>query len=426
MNHDDVSICASALSPRAGGGAMARARHTARRLGIWGSNQQMGNRWPVGCIALEITQRCNLNCSACYLSENAGSIKDPPLEEIFARIDQIYRYYGRKTNVQVTGGEPTMRITPELLAIVRRIHERHMHATLMTNGIKITRLLLVDLVKAGLTDIAFHVDTTQHRDGHPSESALNHIRRRYIEMTRGLPLIVYFNTTVYRDNFHEIPALVRFFRRQADIVRIVAFQLQADTGRGILGRRDAAITQQAVLKQIETGAGTSVNFDNLIIGNPLCSRCGICLAINENLYDVLDDPHLVERIHAATPHIAWLRNRSRKSVGLLLDWLVRHPFYLLPVGRWVLRKLWSFKKDLLGAGGRIHALAFLVHGFMDADALDSERVQSCAFKTMTATGPVCMCVHNANRKEYFLNTTKCAGDGFVRRQPLAADCHDTP
>ena len=141
---------------------------------------------------------------------------------------------------------------------------------------------------------------------------------------------------------------------------------------------------------------------------------------------MLDDPHLVERIHAATPHIAWLRNRSRKSVGLLLDWLVRHPFYLLLVGRWVLRKLWSFKKDLLGAGGRIYALAFLVHGFMDADALDGERVQSCAFKTMTATGPVCMCVHNANRKEYFLNTTKCAGDGFVRRQPLAADCHDTP
>jgi pyruvate-formate lyase-activating enzyme len=426
MNRNDIRPCAPELSPRTGGDAMARARNTARRLGIWGSSQQMGNRWPVGCIALEITQRCNLNCTACYLSENAEFIKDPPLEEIFSRIDQIYRYYGRKTNVQVTGGEPTLRITAELLAIVRRVHERRMHPTLMTNGIQLTRSMLVDLVKAGLTDIAFHVDTTQQRHGYPSETALNQIRRRYIDMSRGLPLIVYFNTTVYKDNFHEIPALVRFFRRQADTVRIAAFQLQADTGRGILGKRDAAITQQAVLEQIETGAGTTVNFSNLIIGNPRCNRCGICLAVNGNLYDVLDDPRLVKRIHAATPHIAWLRNRPRKSVGLFLGWLVRHPFYLLSVGRWGLRKLWSLKKDLLGAGGRIHALAFLVHGFMDADALDCDRVQSCAFKTMTATGPVCMCVHNANRKEYILNSTKCAGAGFVHRQPLAANCRDNP
>lgn len=406
MNRNDIRSCAPDRSPHAGCEAMARAGNTARRLGIWGKNQQMGNRWPVGCIALEITQRCNLNCTACYLSENAESIKDPPLEEIFSRIDQIYRYYGRKTNVQVTGGEPTMRVTAELLAIVRRVHERHMHPTLMTNGIRITRPMLVDLVKAGLTDIAFHVDTTQQRNGYPSEISLNQIRRRYIELSRGLPLIVYFNTTVYRDNFDEIPALVRFFRRQADIVRIAAFQLQADTGRGILGKRNAAITQQAVLKQIETGAETNVNFNNLIIGNPRCNRCGICLAVNGNLYDVLDDPRLVKLIHAATPHIAWLRDRPRTTVGLFLRWLVRHPFYLLPVGRWGLRKLWSVKKDLLGAGGRIHTLTFLVHGFMDADALVRDRAQSCAFKTMTAAGPVCMCVYNAKRKEYLPSSTK--------------------
>jgi len=424
MNRNDIRPCASELSPRTGNDAMARARNTARRLGIWGRSQQMGNRWPVGCIALEITQRCNLNCTACYLSENAEFIKDPPLEEIFSRIDQIYRYYGRKTNVQITGGEPTLRVTAELLAIVRRVHERHMHPTLMTNGIQLSRPLLVDLVKAGLTDIAFHVDTTQQRHGYPSETALNLIRRRYIEMSRGLPLIVYFNTTVCRDNFHEIPALVRFFRRQADIVRIAAFQLQADTGRGILAKREAAITQQAVLEQIETGAETTVNFNNLIIGNPRCNRCGICLAVNGKLYDVLDNPRLVKIVHAATPHIAWLRDRPRKTVGLFLRWLVRHPSYLLPVGRWGLRKLWSFKKDLLDAGGRIHALTFLVHGFMDAEALVRDRVQSCAFKTMTAAGPVCMCVYNANRKEYILNSTKCAGHGFVHRQPLAANCRD--
>ena len=43
-------------------------------MGLWGPNQLMGHRWPVGCIALEITQRCNLDCSVCYLSPYAEKV----------------------------------------------------------------------------------------------------------------------------------------------------------------------------------------------------------------------------------------------------------------------------------------------------------------------------------------------------------------
>ena len=32
-------------------------------------NQVLGRRSTVGCVALEITQRCNLDCTLCYLSE---------------------------------------------------------------------------------------------------------------------------------------------------------------------------------------------------------------------------------------------------------------------------------------------------------------------------------------------------------------------
>ena len=126
----------------------------------WSPNQQMGRRWTLGCVALEITQRCNLDCSLCYLSEHSEAIRDIPVEELFRRIDLIHQHYGAYTNVQVTGGDPTLRQQDELIAIVKYISSLGMQPTLMTNGIKATRKLLTKLSNAGLVDIAFHVDTT--------------------------------------------------------------------------------------------------------------------------------------------------------------------------------------------------------------------------------------------------------------------------
>lgn len=48
-----------------------------------------GRRWPVACVSLEITQRCNLDCRLCYLSDSSESVHDFPLQEIFWRIDLI-------------------------------------------------------------------------------------------------------------------------------------------------------------------------------------------------------------------------------------------------------------------------------------------------------------------------------------------------
>ncbi len=54
----------------------------------------------IGCVALEITQRCNLDCTACYLSEHSERVKDVPLEEIFRRIDMIFKHSGPGTGVR--------------------------------------------------------------------------------------------------------------------------------------------------------------------------------------------------------------------------------------------------------------------------------------------------------------------------------------
>lgn len=123
--------------PGAGQTPRERARRCIEAVGYGGVRQQMGRHWSIGCVALEITQRCNLDCTLCYLSENPEATRDLPISEIFRRIDLIHRHYGKHTDIQITGGEPTLRQPAELLSIVRQIQRLGMRATLMTNGIRL-------------------------------------------------------------------------------------------------------------------------------------------------------------------------------------------------------------------------------------------------------------------------------------------------
>src|SRR5262247_3111197 len=205
--------------PEPGADLKAIARRRLDSVGQGGDRQQLGNRMAIGCVALEITQRCNLDCTCCYLSEHSEAVRDLPLAEVFRRIDTIRAYYGPGTAVQITGGDPTLRKMPELVQIVQRVRDSGLRPTLFTNGIKATRPFLTELCAAGLADVAFHVDLTQERKGYASEVELNAIRQEYIENARGLGISVFFNFTVTRENFHEIPEMVRFYVRNADMVK---------------------------------------------------------------------------------------------------------------------------------------------------------------------------------------------------------------
>jgi molybdenum cofactor biosynthesis enzyme MoaA len=370
--------------------------------GLAQANQQMGQRWPVGCVALEITQRCNLDCTLCYLSENSEAVKDLPLAEIMTRVEKIFVAFGRNTDVQVTGGEPTLRKRDELLAIVHRIHALGMRATLMTNGIRATRDLLRDLATAGLADVAFHVDTTQQRRGYQTEVELNALRERYLERTAGLPLSVMFNTTVHDGNFEEIPAVVAFFRAHAGRIRTASFQLQADIGRGIQGARGQAITSATAVAQIERGAGTPLQFSASLVGHPACSRYAMCLAANGSLYNAFDDLRLVAALQCATVGVQFDRAHPTVTARRLAYWLCGHPAFLPSVLGWLARKAWAMREDLVRSRGRVRTLSFVIHNFMDATKLEADRIEACAFKVITAGGPISMCLHNAKRDTFIL------------------------
>jgi molybdenum cofactor biosynthesis enzyme MoaA len=381
-----------------------------QQTGQWHPGQVAGRRYPIGCVSLEITQRCNLDCTACYLSEDAELLRDPPLEALLRRIVDLRARYGPDTDVQISGGEPTLRKRHELRAIVAAVAAAGMRSSLFTNGLLVTRELLAELAAAGLTDVAYHVDLTQQHRGYASEGELNALRERMIACARGLPLQVMFNTTVNAANVHEVPALVRFFARHADAVRFVAFQMQADTGRGDSGARGAVVNQDSLIAAIRTGAGAALDFDVLTAGHRACNRFAMAWVVGERMHDALAERETVRRLMAASADIRIDRRSRAAALRSLAAGFAARPALWLPTAGWLARNLWRIRADLSAARGRLNKLSFLIHNFMDARSLERERLEACVFMAATPAGPMPMCEFNSRRSE-LLNRPLQLADG---------------
>ena len=389
--------------PDGSDGLTARER-TRRRIdaaGQWAPWQMIGRRMAIGCVALEITQRCNLDCSYCYLSESSEALKDIPIEEVYRRIDMIFDHYGANTDVQVTGGDPTLRNREELVAIIRYIKSKGMRSSLFTNGIKASREMLAELCTAGLEDVAFHVDMTQERKGYATEIELNSIREEYIARTKDLPLAVIFNTTIFPGNFHELPDLVRFFVKNHDVVRFASFQVGADMGRGE-SRERVTVNPQTVMAAIREGAGAELHFDAASAGHAACNGYAYGLVINNKVHDFFNDPEFVQHILASSANLTIDRAKKSSAWRQAARYFGQHPATLLGVVSRFLKLAWRARRDMLAARGRVGKISFFVHNFMDSTQLEKARCEACSFMVMTPQGPISMCVHNAKRDQYLL------------------------
>jgi uncharacterized Fe-S cluster-containing radical SAM superfamily protein len=399
-------------------GAIERTRERMGRF--FTKNQILGRKGSIGCVSLEISQRCNLDCSLCYLSPSSNDVMDLPLQEVFRRLDEIKTHFGVGTNVQISGGDPTMRDREELMRIVRYARKLGLHPALFTNGIRCDRGMLEELVENGLSDIAFHVDLTQGRKGYNTEKELNHIRSQYIDLVRGLPLMIIFNTTVHEENFFEIPNLVRFFTENADVVGFASFQLQADTGRGVLGKREALISLESVKRKIDEGAGNPLGWDGIRVGHPKCHSYVPALAVNGKAFSLIDDSDLAGDFLNDFQHMTHDRRKSPMRIAFryILEaiyqpsWLVRGLKYYLP-------RLWKIRNEMIASRGKAHKISFFVQNFMDAEHLDPERINACSFMVMTPDGPLSMCAHNAKRDDYILRPISVPSEtGTVMFYPL--------
>ncbi|WP_171230925.1 radical SAM protein [Ruegeria sp. HKCCA6707] len=394
----DIALSPAKFAP-AGRRFVGSDRRAPLRDGLWssgeyGPGQTAGRFYPIACVALEVTQRCNLDCTLCYLSDSAELTYDPPLSVLFARLESIHSHYGPGTSVQLTGGDPTLRKVEDLEALCREIRRLGMRSCLMTNGIRASRAMLARLAAAGLDDVAFHVDLTQERKGFETETELNRVRRSYIRRTRGLGLRVLFNTTVFAGNFAELPALARFMRDQPEIA-FVSFQMQADTGRGVLRARPEGLTQASVSKAIEDGYETPLHFDTASVGHSRCNRYASVVSAGGRAVSLLSNAPLVHQVIDALEQYDESNQGHIETAEAVKRLVLRRPLLALRAGLHLAGCALRLGGGLLR--GRARRQAVFIHNFMAADALEEDRCASCVFMVATANGPMSMCAHNAQR-----------------------------
>jgi MoaA/NifB/PqqE/SkfB family radical SAM enzyme len=97
-------------------------------------------------------RRCNLDCS--YCNEYDKTSAPVPTDEMLRRIDHLARL--GTMIITLSGGEPTLH--PDLDVIIQRIRQRSAIATLITNGLLLTRERIERLNRAGLDYLQISID----------------------------------------------------------------------------------------------------------------------------------------------------------------------------------------------------------------------------------------------------------------------------
>ncbi|HEX9102406.1 MAG TPA: radical SAM protein, partial [Polyangia bacterium] len=311
---------------------------------------------------------------------------------------------------------------------VRYVASIGLNPALFTNGIKASRDLLAELRSVGLVDVAFHVDVTQERKGYTSELQLNALREEYLARARGLGLAVIFNTTVCDENLDELPALVRFFVGKAGELGMCSFQMQADTGRGILHRRGVALTKERMRAIIDEACGTPLSWDHVLIGHPDCHNIGYALVVgagttSPEVIDLFDDAAIIERFLADFATVPLDRSDvPRSALAVAHHIFASRPEWLRFGHRFAARLVARLERAMVRTRSlRVGKLSFFMQNFQDAAALDPARIQHCSFYVATRDGAVSMCEHNARRDDYIIPANLVRGvDIQPSRPPIAA------
>lgn len=173
---------------------------------------------------LEPTKKCNIYCEGCYSTNEHNSHKT--LDQVRADLD-VFVANRRMDSVSIAGGDPLTH--PGIVDIVRTIkHDYKLKPVLNTNGFAMTPELLRELKAAGLHGVTFHIDASQGRPGWKNKTnlELNELRLQMAKMVAdegGISCA--FNATVFRDNVHEVPAMIRWAQEHIDVVHSMVFIL---------------------------------------------------------------------------------------------------------------------------------------------------------------------------------------------------------
>ena len=231
------------------------------------------------CVLLEVTQCCNLRCPVCFAGAGAEG-SDPSLDEIDAWADCL-RAHGSTVNVQLSGGEPTVR--DDLPEVIRRIRARGFSfVQVNSNGLRLAKEAgyAASLAEAGLDCVFLQFDGVTDATYQRIRGArLFEIKQRAILNCAEAGLaVVLVPTLVPGVNVGEIGAILDFAVARVPAVRAVHFQPISYFGRYPKAPDDAQrITLPEVMVEIERQTAGRVRIDDFGPGtseHALCSFVG--------------------------------------------------------------------------------------------------------------------------------------------------------
>jgi MoaA/NifB/PqqE/SkfB family radical SAM enzyme len=105
-------------------------------------------------LHLEVSNRCNLNCSYCYVPKDG---KELPTKAWLKIIDDVTKPEHPVFQVTFGGGEPFLR--DDLLRLAERAAERGVSRTVTTNGLLLPRQKAADLALFDAVNVSYHGNT---------------------------------------------------------------------------------------------------------------------------------------------------------------------------------------------------------------------------------------------------------------------------
>jgi hypothetical protein len=387
-----------------------------------------------GCGAtIGIQPRCDFACTGCYLGHEANRIPALPTAAILAQLDELRRYLGPKSNVQITDGEVTLRPLPELLEILRYARAIGVVPMVMTHGDSFRRRpgLLERLMEDGLlTEVSIHIDITQRgRDGYKaprSELELMPLREELAALVRdarrrtGRPLRAAMTLTVTRQNLPQMADVVRWTIANRDAFSLVSFQPLAQVGRTRKSLSGVAATELwgEVGKATAEHGAELAGPQPLHFGHPECTRFVPLLAIErpgegprllQLVRDQPDDVEIVRQFFArGLGGVAFRDDRPLELLARGAGLVCSAPrWFFGPVRRWVDGRLreeagtgfFALLAAALAGRARVDSLTLTSHHFMSpaetATELGQARLAACVFRLPHQGEMVPMCRMNA-------------------------------
>ena len=229
------------------------------------------------CMILEVTKRCNMHCPVCFASAGEDREKgDIPICEIEKQYDFLMAH-GGPFNIQLSGGEPTMRDDlPEIIHMGRE--KGFTFFQLNTNGIRLAREegYAGKLKKAGLNTVFLQFDgVTDQVYETLRGQAMMELKKKAVlncsEAELGIALVPVIAPGV---NDMQVGDILKFGLDHMPFVRGVHFQPISYFGRCSQKRPTNPITIPKMLRLMEEQTEGLMKIEDFAGGgaeNPYCS-----------------------------------------------------------------------------------------------------------------------------------------------------------